>query len=89
MASDSDVRGLLIELADAVRAVTFSTARMEAAIGRLCEAVPPSAPPVPVVEDVVDVVEEDSEAELDRRMGLLRREFFDHTRQTITDKKLS
>ena len=94
MASDSDVRSLLLELAEAVRAVTLSTTRMEAAIGRLCEAVPSSPPPVPVagaVVDVVDAVDEyaEAEAELERRMGLIRREFFDHARQTITDKKLS
>ena len=94
MASDSDVRSLLLELAEAVRAVTLSTTRMEAAIGRLCEAVPSSPPLVPVagaVVDVVDVVDEyaEAEAELERRMGLIRREFFDHARQTITDKKLS
>ena len=94
MASDSDVRSLLLELAEAVRAVTLSTTRMEAAIGRLCEAVPSSPPPVPVAGAVVDVVDTadeytEAEAELERRMGLLRREFFDHARQTITDKKLS
>ena len=91
MASDSDVRSLLLELAEAVRAVTLSTTRMEAAIGRLCEAVPSSPPPVPVAGAVVDTADEyaEAEAELERRMGLLRREFFDHARQTITDKKLS
>ena len=67
MASDSDVRSLLLELAEAVRAVTLSTTRMEAAIGRLCEAVStppaPSPSPSPSLVVAVEATEEDIDTE--------------------------